>query len=48
MGSGDDTKFGRMADADKLREIANIVLVGLSGFLGTDIGKPFEFRRHVG
>ena len=47
MRSGDDTKLSRLADADKVREIADVVLVSLAGFLGTDIGKLFQFRRHV-
>jgi len=48
MGPCDDAKFGRSLDANELREIVDVVLVGFAGFFGTDIGKPFEFRWHVG
>jgi len=47
MRSGGEAKFSRLLEADKLREIADVVLVSLTGFFGADVGEPSEFSPSV-
>ena len=45
---GHNPKFFRFQNSGKLHEIPNVIFITASGVRIVDIGKPLDFRRHVG
>ena len=47
MGAGDGPEILRPIDADKLHETAQIIFIRAPRLWITDIGEPFDRRRHI-
>ena len=48
MCAGHNAKFFRFQNPDKSHEISNVIFITAPGVWIVDIGKPLDFRRHVG
>ena len=48
MRAGHAAEFFRASDPDEARKILHVLLVGATGFLVPDVGKPLQLRRRLG
>lgn len=48
MRTGHAAEFFRAGDPDETGEVLHVLLVGATGFLVADVGKPLQLGRHFG